>query len=383
MSLPAAVYVLGAASLLNDAASEMVVPLLPTFLTTTLGSGALALGVVEGAADTVAAVVKLYGGRVADRTQRHRALVVGGYGLSNLVRPLIAWSPGAAGVLGLRVVDRIGKGLRTSPRDALIGAVVAPEDRVRAYSVHRAMDHSGAILGSLLAWMILTFYTANLRTAILLSALPGALVVALVAFAVPRPAGPVKGAVTRLADIPVGLRGFLTAAGVLALGRASDTFLLLRAGEEDVAAGNLPLLWMLLHVVKVIASLGSGAVADRLGRRGTITAAWAVYAVIYGAFALVRGPTEVAACFVVYGLYHGLSEGAERALVADLVPAEARGTAFGWYHLVTGVLALPAGLLIGGLWTRFGAPVAFGTSAMLAAVALLLFRGQRATAAAG
>lgn len=373
MRLPTGVYVLGAASLLNDAASEMVVPLLPVFLTATLGAAPVAVGVVEGAADAVAAVVKLVGGHLADRTGRHRPLVIGGYSLSNLVRPLIALSGSATMVLGVRVVDRIGKGIRTSPRDAILGGLVPPADRVRAYSVHRAMDHAGAVVGAILAWAALQFFAEDLRTVIALSVVPGVIAVVMIALFVPEPEHPVKVEPVRLGAIPPPLKRFLVAAGVLALGRASDTFLLLRAGQQDVGLAGLPLLWMLLHLVKSATSLGSARVADTLGRRGTIAAAWAVYALIHVLFSQVSGAIGVATLFVVYGTYHGLSEGAERALVAGLVPSHQRGTAFGCYHLVTGILALPAGLIFGGIWTAVGAPAAFLSSAAMAVAALGLF----------
>lgn len=375
MRLPAGVYVLGAASLLNDAASEMVVPLLPVFLTATLGAAPVSVGIVEGAADAVAAVVKLLGGHLADRTGRHRPLVIAGYSLSNLVRPLIALSGSAGIVLGVRVVDRIGKGIRTSPRDAILGGLVAPADRVRAYSVHRSMDHAGAVVGAILAWLALQYFAGDLRTVIAISVIPGVIAVGMIALFVPEPAHKLEVEPVRLGAIPAPLKRFLIAAGVLAVGRASDTFLLLRAGQQDVGVAGLPLLWMLLHIVKSATSLGSGRVADTLGRRGTIAAAWAFYALIHVSFSQVTGATGIAVLFVVYGAYHGLSEGAERALVAGLVPAEHRGTAFGWYHLVTGLLALPAGLLFGGIWTELGAPAAFLTSATLAVAALGLFFG--------
>lgn len=365
------VLVLGLVSLLNDAASEMVLPLLPIFLTGTLGATAAALGWIEGAADTTAALLKLYSGRLSDRWGRSRPLVVGGYAFSNLVRPLIALASGAATVMAVRVADRVGKGVRTSPRDALL-AVAAPEARRgTVYAFHRAMDHAGAVLGGLAAWAVLSFVTEDLRTLFWLSAVPGVLVVALVVAGLREDARPPPSRPPSLGAVPPRLRWVLVAVGTFGLGNASDAFLLLKAGASGVGLAGLPLLWVLLHVVKSVASLGAGPVADRIGRRRVIAAGWAVYASIYAAFAFVESPAWIAVLFVAYGMYHGLSEGAERALVAELAEAEGRGTAFGWYHLVSGLVALPASVLFGWLWTAVSPGTAFLVGAGFACLAVL------------
>lgn len=373
MSLPRGVWALGFASLLNDAASEMVVPLLPLLVTGSLGGGAVVLGIVDGAADAVAAVLKLWSGRWSDRLGRTRPFVLGGYLLSNLVRPLLALAASPAQVVVVRVADRVGKGLRTSPRDALLGALVGPEDRVRAYSLNRAMDHSGAILGALAAWALLQV-GLDLRTAIFASVLPGLGVMGAVGFLVKDPPAPPRTGAAPLGELPPGLHPLLRAAGLFALGRAGDAFLLYKALESEAEPAALPLLWVALHVVKVISAGWAPSVAARLGARGTVAAGWAVYALLMLAFAVARDVSQLSALFVLYGLHHGLTEGAERALVAERVAPEARATAFGWYHLVTGLMALPAGLGIGLLWTLGGAPLALGLSAGVAALAIALLR---------
>lgn len=377
------VLVLGLVSLLTDAASEMIIPLLPLFLTGTLGASAVALGLIEGLADFVAAVLKLLSGRWADRLGKNRPFVLAGYGLASTVRPFVALAVAPWHVLAVRVLDRTGKGLRTSPRDALIAASVEPDQRGAAFGLHRAMDHVGAVIGPLVAAAYLVGTSGDLRTLFWLSAIPGAAAVLLVATAV-REEGREGASDAALEDEasagpadppepvrpPGELRRFLLPLGLFTLGNASDVFLLLKAGAERAPIVTLPLLWVGLHVVKAVASVPGGKLADRWGRRRTIAVGWLLYAAIYLGFAAADTPAAVAALFVVYGVYHGLTEGPEKALVAELAPRGRTGTAFGWYHLVLGVLSLTASVLFGGLWTTFGDGVAFTTSAGLALVAV-------------
>jgi MFS family permease len=371
---------LGIVSLLTDASSEMVVPLLPLFLTTVLNGGPLALGWIEGAADATSSLLKLFSGRWSDRTGRRRPLVLAGYGLSTVARPLVAVAGAPWHVLVVRVTDRVGKGIRSSPRDALIAGSVGPDDRGAAFGFHRAMDHAGAVIGPLLALAALWLWPGDLRTVFALAAIPGVFAVMAIAIGV-REAAPTAppAAQAPLGKPPPELRGLLAAVALFTLGNASDVFLLLRAGGEVGSTTTLPLLWMAFHVVKVASSLLGGRLSDRIDRRRVILAGWIVYALVYAAFAYVEDPLAVAALFVVYGTYHGLTEGAERALVADLAPAGARGTAFGWYNLVVGLLALPASVMFGFLWEYAGAPVAFLTGSALAlAAALVLAAAVRA-----
>jgi MFS family permease len=368
------VLALGLVSLFTDTATEIVVPLLPVFLTTTLGAGALALGWIEGTADAVASLLKLVSGRVADRLGRNRPLVLAGYALSSIARPVIALAAVPAHVLAVRVTDRVGKGLRTSPRDSLLARSVPEKARGTAYGFHRAMDHAGAVLGPLLAIGFLTFVSTDLRLLFALTAVPGVLAVAAILIGVREIASKEKAATAATGEpLPAGrLARFLVPLAVFTLGNASDVFLLLKAGTEKVPLIGLPLLWMAFHVVKMLSATPGGRLSDRIGRRRTIALGWSVYALVYAGLAVTTSRAAIAALFIVYGLYHGLTEGAEKALVADLAPAGARGTAFGWYHATIGILALPAGLLFGGLWERFGPATAFATGAGLAFAALAL-----------
>jgi MFS family permease len=366
---------LGLVSLLTDASSEMIYPLLPAFLTGTLRAGPAFLGVVEGLAETVAAALKIVSGRVSDRLPRRKPLVVAGYLLSSLVRPLVALATLPAHVLAVRVLDRVGKGVRSAPRDALVAEVVAREDRGRAFGFQRAMDHAGAMVGPLLASAAL-LVTNDLRVVFALAAVPAVLAVTTLVLGVreaPRPLGTaVTAAETQSAGPlePAFLR-YLCVLALFTLGNSSDAFLLLRAQETGVALAAIPAVWALHHLVKAGASTWGGSLSDRVGRRSVILAGWGVYALAYAGFAAAASPVAIVGLFAFYGLFHALTEGAERALVADLAGETTRGRAFGLFHAVTGAALLPASLVTGLLWQRFGAPVALGTGAALAALAAL------------
>jgi MFS family permease len=374
--LPRTVRSLGLVSLLTDASSEMIYPLLPAFLTGTLRAGPAFLGVVEGLAETVAAALKIVSGRVSDRLPRRKPLVVAGYALSSLVRPAVALATAPVHVLAVRLLDRAGKGVRSAPRDALLAAVVAREDRGRAFGFQRAMDHAGAMVGPLLASAAM-LVTSDLRVVFALAAVPAVLaVLALVLGVREAPQAPdARPAAGQSPPARAPLEpGFLRYLGVLALftlGNSSDAFLLLRAQETGVALAAIPALWALHHLVKAGASTWGGALSDRVGRRRVILAGWSVYALAYAGFAVAASPLAVAGLFAFYGLFHALSEGAERALVTDLAGESNRGRAFGLFHAVTGAALLPASLLTGLLWQRFGAPAALGAGAVLAALAAL------------
>lgn len=366
------VLALAAVSLLTDVASDMTYPLLPLFLATTLGASATAVGVIEGAAESAAALLKLASGWLSDRVPRRKPLVLAGYGIASLIRPLIGLAQSASQVLAIRVADRIGKGIRGAPRDALIADSVDPAIRGRAFGFHRAADHAGAVIGPLLAFALLHWGGLELRHVFLLTAIPGALAVLAVVFGVrevPR-ATPDK---SRKLDFraPLGKRfwAFLAVLLVFTLGNSTDAFLLLRARDLGIDAALIPILWALLHVVKSLSSTPGGALSDRLGRKPLLVAGWILYAAVYFALARADAAWQAWALFAVYGIYFGLTEGVEKALVADLVPADRRGAAFGWYNLALGIAALPASLLFGAIWDRAGAPVAFGFGAAMALIA--------------
>ena len=375
MRLHRNVLALGLVSLLTDFSSEMIYPLLPVFLTTTLSAGPAALGIIEGVAETTASLLKLFSGVWSDRTGHRKPLVVAGYGLSAAMRPLVAFAAAWGHVLAVRFSDRIGKGIRTSPRDSLIAASVPANERGRAFGLQRAMDHLGAVLGPLAAFLLLSGAGISLRSVFLLSAIPGAAAVGVLLLLVREPqAPPPPHAGARFGDggLPPAYRRYLLIVGLFTLGNASDAFLILRAVDAGVPAAYVPLVWGAFHVVKSSLSAPAGILSDRWGRKRLVVTGWVVYAVTYAAWGVMRGPLGMVGLFLVYGIYAASTEGAERALVADFVPLERRGTAYGWFHLVTGISALPASVLFGVLWKWYGAGAAFGVSALFAVAASIL-----------
>lgn len=380
-------WLLGWVSFFTDLASEAIYPLLPLFLTRVLGAGAMSLGVIEGAAEAANSALKIASGRLSDRWNARKPLVLGGYALSSAVRPLISLATSWGHVLALRFTDRLGKGIRGAPRDALLAHVSAPEQRGRVFGVQRAMDHAGAVAGPLLASAFLYFRPEDYRTLFALTIVPGILVVVLLTTLKeerPRERGAAPDRQARVAEpalswrgLPRPLWGVLGIIFVFTLGNASDAFLLLRLSDAGVPAVWIPILWSLLHVVKSASSVLGGAWSDRVGRRWLIVSGWFLYAVVYASFAAFDSPRVMIATFIAYGLYFGLTEGAERALVADLAPAALRGTAFGLYNAMLGAGALVASLLFGLVWTTVSPDAAFYLGGALALVASALLAAAR------
>jgi MFS family permease len=377
------VVILGFVSLLNDAASEMIYPLLPVFLTSVLGAGPAALGMIEGVAESTASLLKLYSGYLSDRVKRRKGWVVAGYSLSNVIRPLIAFAGSWVQVLALRFSDRVGKGLRTSPRDAMIADSTPPEFRGMAYGFHRAMDHGGAIVGPLLATGLLLLYQDSISTVFLFSFIPGTLAVVLLLVGLrervsaPRTGGRTFSFRSAWTEMPDGFRKYLLIILIFTLGNSTDAFLLVRAQALGVPIALLPTIWVALHVVKMAFSVPGGMLSDRLGRKRVIVTGWVVYALVYAGFAFASRQWHVWALFATYGIYFGLTEGVEKALVADLAPAHLRGSAFGLYHLTVGIGAFPASLVFGLVWERLGAAAAFGMGAGLALLSSVMLATLR------
>ena len=415
------VRVLATVSFLTDVASEMIYPLLPLFLSTVLGTTAAGLGVIEGVAESVSALLRLPSGWWSDRIGRRKPLVVLGYGLAAVARPLIGLAQSTGQVLAIRVTDRFGKGVRSAPRDALIADAVGPEHRGLAYGLHRAADSAGAVVGPLLAWALLHFGWVELRSLFLWAAVPGLLALVMVVWWVREipTAGRVRGetalngaalngaALNGAALNGAALNGaplngtppvaamasgepngsllarvdgtlgpdfwrFLGVLFLFTLAASSDAFLLLRASSLGVPVSQIPILWALLHVVKSGTNIVGGRLSDRIGRRPVILWGWAVYALTYLGFGLATATWQIWALFLVYGLYFGATEGVEKALVADLVPEDRRGVAFGWFNAALGVGALPASIVFGIAWERLGPATAFCVASAVAGAATLL-----------
>jgi MFS family permease len=382
-SLPRNVKVLGLASLLNDIASEMIFPLLPNFLLTVLLGNRFYLGVIEGAADSVASLLKLWSGGRSDQAGRRKGFVLFGYSLAAVTRPLIGVIVAPWQLLALRVGDRIGKGVRTSPRDALIADSTDPSIRGRAFGFHRAMDHLGAAIGPLLAAGFLLLWPDQLRALFLVTLLPGLLVVVLLVFGLRETSAsepPQERLRLTLQPFDRNFRLYLVALVVFTLGNSSDAFLLVRAGELGVPTALLPVLWCAFHVVKSSSNLLLGRAVDHFGPRPFIFLGWLVYAGVYLAFALATTAWEAWAFFLAYALFYGLTEPAEKTLVANLVGSERKGLAYGWYNCAIGIATLPSSLIFGALYQVYGALAAFGWGAALALVAVAILVGVRARA---
>ena len=379
-ALPPMVRALALVSLLTDAASEMIYPLLPVFLTTVLGASPATLGLIEGAAESTAAIVKLGSGWLSDRIGRYTPVVLVGYAIATITRPFIGMAQSASQVIALRLIDRTGKGIRGAPRDALLAGAVDASMRGRAFGFHRAADHLGAVIGPLIAWMLLQWVHLDLRTVFVLSAIPGVLAVLTILIAVRDPAKATTSSVAISASHAAAVsepmpRQFWAVLAVLllfTLGNSTDAFLLLRAQQLGVPVAALPLLWAALHVVKSASSVPGGVLSDRVGRRTALLLGWGWFALIYAGFSVAVSAWQAWALFLAYGLYFGFVEGAEKALIADLAPASRRGTAFGWYNAAMGVAALPASLLMGAVWTARGPGPAFLIGAVLALLSLVL-----------
>ena len=365
--LPRQVKLLGAVSLLNDFASEMVYPLLPAFMTGVLGGGALALGALDGAADAAAALVKLVAGRLADRPARRGPLIVGGYLVAALVRPIIAITAAAWQVVGLRVVDRLGKGLRTPPRDALIADVTPAPLVGRAFGLQRGLDHVGAVIGPLVAWALLTRH-ADVRTVILASLVPGVLVVVLAAWAVKGGKGRREAAQESAAETlppPAALRRLsppIIAIAFFYLVRMPDTLIILRTQRLGIAVALVPLLWAAVHVVRSSTSFVGGALADRIGPSPTMWIGWLSYVALATGMALAHSPLAAWLLFLALGVVSGLTESPELALVSASAGPH-RGSLFGAFHALTGVAALAGGLVLGVIFQQSGGATAFYVSA--------------------
>lgn len=372
--LPRTVIALGAVSFLTDVSSEMIYPILPAFLVGTLGATPAMIGLIEGVAEATSAFLKLASGALADRMPRKKPLILLGYSLASIARPLVALAQAPWHVLSLRFVDRIGKGLRTSPRDALIADSASDGDRGRAFGFHRAMDHAGALVGPLIAFLCIAGLGLGTRSVIALAAIPAALaLVVLIAFVreTARPVVPAPVALLRARPSPLVL-GVLGAIGLFTLARASDLFLLLAARAAGVAELHLPLLWALLHLVRSSLATPLGGLSDRVGRPRLIVLGWLVHAGVFVGLAFASAPIHAWALFTVYGVHAAATDGAQQALVADLAPRDARGRAFGWLHLVVGLAAFPAAAGFGALWEHHSRATAFLVAAALAAFAALL-----------
>jgi MFS family permease len=373
--LPLTVVALGATSFFTDVGSEMIFPLLPAFVAS-LGASATFLGLVEGAADATASLLKLGAGYIADIVPRKKPLVLFGYGVAALVRPLMGLATAPWHVLVVRLTDRVGKGVRSSPRDLLISTSVPADQAGRAFGLQRALDHAGAAVGPLLATALLAL-GVPVRHVFMVALVPGLLsLLTLTLVREPQQTVDVARAavaktVRSTTPLPRSFYGYLAIVLLFSLGNSSDAFLLLRARDLGVPLALLPMLWVALHIVKLVSSYLGGAWSDRVPRTRLIVLGWTIYAGTYLGLGRATLAWHVWVLFLVYGLYYGLTEPSEKALVKDLTPPAAQGRAFGLYNFVVGVSAVPAGLLTGYVWQSVSPRASLALGAAIAGAASL------------
>ena len=373
-SLPRTVWLIGLISFVNDAASEMLYPLMPLYLATVLMAGPKTLGLIEGVAEASSSIFKLVSGVIVDRSKKTKPWIVIGYFLAGIGRPLIAFANSWAWVLCIRFTDRIGKGLRSSPRDALLAESVAPNHRGLTFGLHRSMDNAGAVFGPLMAAFLLS-QQVPLKDIFLWAIVPGVIAVslALCLKEPPREKVLVESFSWSLEGLPPDFKRYILVAGIFALANSSDMFLLLRARELGVPQEQIPLLWATVSLITTVFGTPLSALSDKFSRKNLILIAWLAFAFFYVAMSFA-GITLLMLCglFAIYGLFKAATEGVEKALVADLAPKGMAGTAFGWFNLITGLMLLPASLLFGWLYESFSPQYAFLFSGSCAALAFLL-----------
>jgi MFS family permease len=376
--IPRNVLVLGLVSFLTDTSSDMIYPILPLFLSQVLGSSMIFIGLIEGVAESTASILKIFSGWLSDRWGKRKLLVGIGYSLAAVAKPILSVTTAGWQVLGLRFVDRLGKGIRTSPRDALIADSSPRESRGLSFGFHRAMDSAGAVVGPLLAFILLPLVNESYRILFLIAAIPAVLAVLILVVLVKEKEHsrekPTDWAGIKVSHFDTKFKIFILGVVLFSLGNSSDAFLLLRAKGLGVSLVHIPLLWLVLHLVYTLVSSPAGAISDRIGRKNLIVYGLFVYVLVYLGFALAGRSLHAWILFGLYGLYYGMANGTMRAYVADLVTEEKRAMAFGFYHGAVGLTALPASLIFGWLWQSAGEPVAFGFGALLAFVAMLLFK---------
>jgi MFS family permease len=370
--LPPAVYVLGAVSFFTDIASEMVYPLLPLFLTGVLGASTTVVGLVEGIAEATASLFKVVGGRISDRMAARKPLILLGYGFPALLRPILALAVAPWQVLAYRFLDRIGKGLRTAPRDALIAETVDQDSYGRAYGFHRAMDSLGATIGPLLAFLLLPLL--DFRGVFWVSAIPALLATLVILFFLREKRGQARPLPPlRLSAFSLRYRWFLLVTGVATLGLSSNAFLVLRLSDLGLSAAQATLVYTAYNLLYALMAYPLGSLADRVGARALVMLGFVTYALVYLGFGLSSAGWQGVVLFLLYALYSAAFEGSSRAYLAQIIPATEKASAIGLYHTLVGLLLLPASTLFGFLWQHFGSSLAFFTAASLAVAAVILF----------
>lgn len=395
--LPRNVWAVSLTSFFMDISSEMVMNILPLFLSNVLGVRTNIIGLIEGLAESTASILKVFSGWLSDKVKKRKWLAVLGYGISALSKPFFYWANTWGMIAGVRLTDRIGKGIRTAPRDALVADSIKDEQRGIAFGLHRAADSAGAVLGLLIGLGVVWIAQANkmtlgintFQTLVLVSLFPAGLAVLSMAIGVKDIPTNQQRKMPKFAFKSLGKRFmlFMVIVGIFDLGNSSDAFLVLRAQERGINVIGVLSMLLVFNLIYTLISTPAGSLSDRIGRKRLIVAGWIFYALIYLGFALAKSATNIFILYIFYGIYYGLTSGTAKALVADIVPASVRGTAYGTYNAVLGVLDLPASLIAGILWEGVGdwagfgpsAPFYFGSATALIAVILLMFWHDKET----
>lgn len=375
------IFYLGLVSFFTDVSSEMIYPILPIFLTSVLKASLSFVGLIEGIAESASCILKLVFGYISDKQDKRKPFVVFGYSISSLFRPLMAFAINPLQILFIRFADRLGKGIRTSPRDSLIAMTCNENEKGRAFGFQRAMDHAGAVTGTLIAFLLLKFITENFRTVFLLAYIPAIVAILIVVFLVKETKA--KEICEKIERPKLDFRIFssnfkkyISIIFLFTLGNSSDAFLLLRAKDIGITTANIPLLWLLLHISKSLFSTHGGALSDKIGRKKSIISGWILYSAVYLGFGIAKTPLHICLLFFIYGLFFALTESSEKAFVADTVEKEKLGSAYGIYNFAIGVGALPASLIMGIIWQKAGVLPAFlfgSFLSLISAVFLLLY----------
>jgi MFS family permease len=380
--IPRNVWVAGWVSFFMDVSSEMVYPLVPLFLSSTLGVSKSTVGLIEGLADATASILKLWSGALSDRFGKNKLLMGLGYGISTASRPLLAVAGGWGMVLTGRIADRVGKGVRTAPRDAIIALSTSPDRLGSSFGFHRAMDTAGAVIGPALALLLLAIWPSDYRMVFWWSILPGIIAVLLIVFFISADGrAPMVGApfTMSLTGFEPGFITFIVAIGLFSLGNSSNAFLILKAEQVGMSGGAISTTYLAFNAVYALISMPSGMVADRLGKQRIIMAGFGMFGCVYAGAALSSAPWHMVGLFVLYGGYMGLTDGVQRAYLATLIPDHRKATGFGLYHMVVGLAILPASVLAGWLWDHIGpaAPFWFGTATSALAMTIFVVFGVR------
>ncbi len=373
------VFVLGLVSLFMDISSEMIYPLVPLFLSSVLGVSKTYIGLIEGIAESTASIVKVFSGWFSDRIKKRKILILSGYGLSTLSRPILSLAGSWVSVLIYRFTDRFGKGIRTAPRDAVVADSTEPSYLGRAFGFHRTMDTIGAAIGPAVAFFVLGVFAGDFRKVFWLSMVPGTIAVLLIIFFVKETVG--KTHTSRYKDTPrlslkgldIRFRHFLLVATIFSLGNSSDAFLVLRARDFGIETVKIPLLYLTFNVVYSIVSIPAGMIADKVGKRRMIILGYLLFAFIYLGFAFAKTAGHIWFLFALYGVFMGISEGVQRAFVATTIRPELRATGYGIYHTAVGLAAFPASIIGGALWQYYGPHAIFLYGTATAVISSLLF----------